>query len=321
MKETLGELQGKILQTIANEQSPIILQRVSDRLERKAPTVYESMKPLFESKLLWAEQAVSRGKRLIRLTDKGAAYAVAFQQVEYESLLKRHHYLKPPAVIYELQEVFSNSSVRQKFYSTILDFQIALDGFDKDGMSRLDDDVFLRYLLNMTVISEALRVVTMNPPKKKDFDADKFAELIRGRQKDVNSMIDQLLRSIIAKQTGEIVTKISVSYVSPKDQVLAHDVLDGFKRYYNEIRPKEHSETLCAILYYLQRFHGQSDATHTEIIECYNVTDTLAAVANDRTSIPEIIDMAESEGLVERGERKYSSKLTALGRRIVEALP
>lgn len=172
----LGELQEKIMVAIASKQPPIILQHVADSVDRKPPTVLESMKPLFEKQLLVSYHESARSRRLIRLTDFGALHAI--QSVPYTEVYKNHPYLRMPELIQKFGECFTNERLRNQqieYLSKLIASEFAWYAFFLDGnLFPPGNDRRWDHLLAAIMIDRIIRLLDIHPSKH---DVDKEAVL------------------------------------------------------------------------------------------------------------------------------------------------
>lgn len=208
-------LQNKILQVIAQNESPIIVQKIADLLDRSAPAILESIKPLFEQKLLTSEQEVIRGKRLIRLTNKGALTAIAHMTVSYSTVYKNHPYLQMPSIVTELaecgaDEVFSARLVN--FFALRLFYGNLKVDVEPDGRIVLDDKVGTNHFLT-ALLFHIMHVVLDDPNSLKRMHREKTLKLITKSKVLFNRSYDDL-SSKLGPKDNDSNKKVKLSQVT-----------------------------------------------------------------------------------------------------------
>lgn len=193
----LGELQEKIMVAIASKQPPIILQHVADAVDRKPPTVLESMKPLFEKQLLVSYHESARSRRLIRLTDFGALHVI--QSVPYTEVYKNHPYLRMPELIQKFGECFTNEGLRNQqmeYLSKLITSEFAWYAFFVEGnLFPPGNDRVWDHLLAAIMIDRVIRLLALHP-NKRDIDKEAILNFLHEAEDRFGNAIERTIDEI-----------------------------------------------------------------------------------------------------------------------------
>src|SRR5690606_30327682 len=115
--------------------------RISEILEKSNQAVYTSVDSLVANKMLsFIEE---EGKKILKLTDKGACYAYFYCNIGYRKILFNHRYLERPIEVRMIEEIIADNEYydtdrksryvyKQSLYERIFDLTIQHDEFE-DG--------------------------------------------------------------------------------------------------------------------------------------------------------------------------------------------